>query len=484
MRPIDTMDLSEKDFKTMAFVDVCRTLSSRLDQVSSILATQGHLSSSKLNSLTEISKQGMHGTADPREPMIHAIARFAPTAKETPSPYELELSLTKRPACVRATTEASLRLAIAMVRLILSPTSFSIPSGMTLFPPQHKFEVNMICDESLAITECRSLHGLVRFVKALFPALTTYDATRVSYNSAALAACHPNPAALVKLATVILPGEEEKLKSLLEAKRALSADDIQTISKTFSQYDLPSKSEEDYELLVICGVNAEVPTDDDSDYFTDGYPYSHINIWARLKGSQLADETPVLLFIQYSNHSKDQNSSLCLPVSESSKDAGRCFHCERAGAKVIHPSSEIYLGRSTRFEDMARGDHSMCNDELADSGGLKTVFVDTSEDDCIYFDPAWDADFAMCLNKRAKRQDDHGEAIQEKKNLLKSFISPYSVICQNTQKCLRELTDPRNSMFHKEKAQEEFSTLSGGVAFLQFGGAGETAVGEETDSML
>lgn len=69
-------------------------------------------------------------------------------------------------------------------------------------------------------------------------------------------------------------------------------------------------------------VNAEVPIDDDFDYFTDGYPYSRINIWARIKGSPLSDEAPVLLFIQCSNDSKVKNHSLCLPVSESSKDAG------------------------------------------------------------------------------------------------------------------------------------------------------------------
>jgi hypothetical protein len=80
---------------------------------------------------------------------------------------------------------------------------------------------------------------------------------------------------------------------------------------------------EEYELFTICGVNAEIPLNDNFGYYEnyDGYPYY---IWARLKGSQLADVAPTLLFIQCRNDSEDMKDSqfLCLPVSESSKDAG------------------------------------------------------------------------------------------------------------------------------------------------------------------
>jgi hypothetical protein len=80
----------------------------------------------------------------------------------------------------------------------------------------------------------------------------------------------------------------------------------------------------EYELLAICGVNAQIPEPGSSSYFAgcDGYPYSHANIWARQKG-WLADAAPTLLFIQCSNDSEDNKDiPLCLPVSESSKDAG------------------------------------------------------------------------------------------------------------------------------------------------------------------
>jgi hypothetical protein len=58
---------------------------------------------------------------------------------------------------------------------------------------------------------------------------------------------------------------------------------------------------------------------------------------------------------------------------------------------------------------MARGEHTVSNEELIGLWGQKTVFLDTSEDYCIYFDPAWDADFAMRLNRDAKRVEEYGE---------------------------------------------------------------------------
>ncbi|CAN6287931.1 unnamed protein product [Urochloa humidicola] len=185
-----------------------------------------------------------------------------------------------------------------------------------------------------------------------------------AYKAAARTAGHPNPAGLAKLATEIMPVVEGELKPLLEAKRTLSPNDVGTISKSLSQHYPPSKpvevvqkltrgaakrvsarrkefeahhqlirerveaalqkhaleKQEEYELLVICGVNAEIPKDGNFGYFDnmDGYPYSHINIWARLKGPQLADAAPTLLFIQCSNDTEDTNNIpfMCLPVPE------------------------------------------------------------------------------------------------------------------------------------------------------------------------
>ncbi|CAN6318092.1 unnamed protein product [Urochloa humidicola] len=268
-----------------------------------------------------------------------------------------------------------------------------------------------------------------------------------AFKVAARAAYHPDPTAL---ATFALESMEQgrKLKSLLEDNRTLSPDDVRNISSCLSQYPcskrglvqkltkhasriVSAKREdfeahqssiyrcvqaslrkhaqdtgEEYELFAICVVNAEIPLNGKFGYYEnyDGYPYSHINIWAGLKGSQLADVVPTLLFIQCRNDSEDMDSqSLCLPVSESSKDAGRCFHCEDMGSKIVHPLSHTYLGQSFDFEEMARGEHSMTNEELVGDGGLRTVFLNTSQDDCIYFDPTWDAGLSARLNEQAKR---------------------------------------------------------------------------------
>ncbi|KAL6643228.1 hypothetical protein ACP70R_021409 [Stipagrostis hirtigluma subsp. patula] len=358
----------------------------------------------------------------------------------------------------------------------------------TVFPPHQEFEADMICDESLARTERRSLDGLVTFVKTLFPALSKYDTTRFllfenarldrvisravqdyptsvplsdAYKAAARAAHHPNSTALANLVTVILPGKEENLKSLIEAKRVLSPDDIQTISAILSQNDPPrdqsariveeltprasqivsaAKKEfeahqslirkrvqaalkkharekrEEYELHAICGVNVEIPKDDSSACFgdEDEYPHSHINILARLKGlqgSRVSDAAPTLLFIQCSNGSEDMEDIhfLCTPVSESSKDVGRWFHCERDGINIVHPSSATYFGQSFDFEVIARGEHSVNNEEIVRCWDHKTIFADTSEYDCLYFDPAWDSGSAARLNRDAKMEEYEGE---------------------------------------------------------------------------
>jgi len=68
---------------------------------------------------------------------------------------------------------------------------------------------------------------------------------------------------------------------------------------------------EEYELLAICGVNAQIPKNGKFGYYANynGYPYSHINIWARLKGSHLVDVDPTLLFIQCANDFEDMEDT-------------------------------------------------------------------------------------------------------------------------------------------------------------------------------
>uniref|UniRef100_K4AJS9 Uncharacterized protein n=1 Tax=Setaria italica TaxID=4555 RepID=K4AJS9_SETIT len=384
-------------------------------KVSPLLAIQGRLSIATLSHPTELSMEGSHGTADSEEVMRYAISRFPTSIKKMQYPFELELTLMKVlqdrihgfylkaisciPApCLRSRHHRGLLKDghcygqfDPVTNIILNTIWYDI-----VFPPHQEFEVDMIYDEALARTECRSLHGLTTLVTKLFPELSTYDATQYllldnatldrvisranlsgykvssqphdAYKAAARAANHPNPTAL---ATFALGSMQEglELKALLEVKPTLSPDDVQIISTYLLQYQrskpvglvqkltkgaseivsakrkdfeahqssvyrcvqaaLRKHSQdkgEEYELLAICGVNAEIPLNGKfGDYENyDGYPYSHINIWARLKGSQVADVAPTLLFVQHRNDSEDMKNSqsLCLPVSESSKDAG------------------------------------------------------------------------------------------------------------------------------------------------------------------
>jgi hypothetical protein len=85
---------------------------------------------------------------------------------------------------------------------------------------------------------------------------------------------------------------------------------------------------------------------------------------------------------------------------------GRCFHCECEGIKIIHPPSETYHGRCTEFEDMASGKNPVSNEELISQAKYGTLFIDTMEDDCVYFDSAWDGDFAVSINEMEQDRDE------------------------------------------------------------------------------
>jgi hypothetical protein len=182
--------------KVIDFVLRSLTLGSRLDEVFSLLRPmQGRLSISTLKRLTKLSKHVMHVTADPREPMRHAISKFQdvlsfpafpPHANNVSVPFDLELALTEMlldrihgfyleaissfPApCLQLRHHRGL-LKAGHCYGPFDPVSNIILNTIwydTMFPPDHEFKVSMICDESLASTECRSLHGLITFIEML-----------------------------------------------------------------------------------------------------------------------------------------------------------------------------------------------------------------------------------------------------------------------------------------------------------------------------
>uniref|UniRef100_A0ACD5ZBF8 Uncharacterized protein n=1 Tax=Avena sativa TaxID=4498 RepID=A0ACD5ZBF8_AVESA len=298
----------------------------------------------------------------------------------------------------------------------------------------------------------------------------------VGYEAASRAAHHPSPAALVEFATTVMP---EVGRTLGAVRQVLSSSDVHTISETLLQNSPPCKSlkvrklssratkiisanrdefkacqgtivkmveaalhryakqsGQKYELLFICDVNSTISKYGECYCLHNySYPFSHMNIWAKLRGSQNddADQVPTLFFIQCSNSDKDAQDMefLCCPISDLSKHAGRCYHCEYDGIKIIHPSSKPYLGRCTEFEDMARGESEVDVQELVQLGQTNTLFDGTLEyEDSIYFDPVWDADFSRFIDKTARdhaRQEKLGKVVSKRKLRKEQHPDPGSV---------------------------------------------------------
>lgn len=85
-------------------------------------------------------------------------------------------------------------------------------------------------------------------------------------------------------------------------------------------------------------------------------------------------------------------------------EKGRCYYCEKEGAKIVHPDLEKYIGRDTDFECMACVDSSSTTteDSISDGEFILDSSVDVCEEDCIYFDADRDAKFAEFLNSRGR----------------------------------------------------------------------------------
>ena len=153
-----------------------------------------------------------------------------------------------------------------------------------------------------------------------------------------------------------------------------------------------------YELQVICTVNPVVVEGTSVALFKKNgkYEYSHINFLATPKGSNFSAPGPVLFFAQCSNGDKDEDErpSMCVPVSSSWISDVRCFNCEHKGIKIVHPYHETYHGRGEDFVAMARGDHSICNEDLISSCEFHADLMCTLKEDWIFFDPNMDGTIA------------------------------------------------------------------------------------------
>ena len=69
----------------------------------------------------------------------------------------------------------------------------------------------------------------------------------------------------------------------------------------------------------------------------------------------------------------------------------RCFHCEFLVKKIVHPYHESYYGCYDDFVGMARGEHSICNEEIISACDFHADMMCTLKEDWIFFDPNMDA---------------------------------------------------------------------------------------------
>jgi hypothetical protein len=76
----------------------------------------------------------------------------------------------------------------------------------------------------------------------------------------------------------------------------------------------------------------------------------------------------------------------------------------------VHPSFGTY--RETDFEEMAFGERGIDNNGLiiSEKMGINSVGF-SSEDDCLYFDPSVDCDFALCLNNLLREEEEAREEL-------------------------------------------------------------------------
>ncbi|TVU46213.1 hypothetical protein EJB05_05734, partial [Eragrostis curvula] len=346
----------------------------------------------------------------------------------------------------------------------------------TMFPPQKRVSVSMISSRSLVRVACRSLRGLVEYLRASFRMVSEHQAMRYllftganlweamdmarreghvertglgqdgAYKAAAIAAMHPDPDAVTEFFVSTFPSMSLSLKStepslfdvqllsqMLLPFRSTHNGTVQTApelseggSKVLSWIQNDFKQEElfvrgkvtaalkkytqqmggpEYELHIICGLNRNVA----NSYgwgleYGPGHmrprktQYSHVNFLASRK--DLNSSAPVLFFAECSNNEDVIGESSCWPVMG---DPGklRCFHCEKEGAKIVHPDTDKYKDRDIYFERMACKDLGvMTVDDTSER--LITSSMDICEVDCIYFDANRDTKCANFLNARAR----------------------------------------------------------------------------------
>ncbi|RCV40128.1 hypothetical protein SETIT_9G026900v2 [Setaria italica] len=255
-----------------AFMSASVSLASRRRQMCSLLAPLRPISDVTAERISRMSDEGLQPpAAEPHQELMRLAAARTRAFTNVPPPVELQ-------SCFEQSTkkvlmdkihgfylEAISRIPKTLLRSRLHRALLKAghcygpfePVGNILvntiwydaaFPTSLELEVDMIRNESLAIAESCSLHGLVAFLRALGPEpddelstpgnlwnLLLHNACIldkcistapgllressitefVAYRAAAVAAYHPNPAALAHFAAVLLPAVVPALEPLL-----------------------------------------------------------------------------------------------------------------------------------------------------------------------------------------------------------------------------------------------------------------------------
>uniref|UniRef100_A0A0A9ENV8 Uncharacterized protein n=1 Tax=Arundo donax TaxID=35708 RepID=A0A0A9ENV8_ARUDO len=280
----------------------------------------------------------------------------------------------------------------------------------------------MICTKSLIRIGCRSLSGILAFLHSRFASLSEHDAMLYllhsnafslqeiiframhdhdmsssyedAYKAAAEAAWHPHldvqAEFAVSTSSTLLP----ILESAQEVCRTLTSNEVELISRYFSQKTFPRKSVlsvpelvpradeivkrnkekffanqcfirrkvkaalqrnakekgTEYELHVICGTNFEVPENGRHGYIRnrEGYPYTHVNFLATLKGSHPDNTAPKLFFLECSNGEGNLDRlSWCCTVLESPTDS--------VDSEFAQCMNDIVMEEEEEPEELRRG---------------------------------------------------------------------------------------------------------------------------------
>ncbi|KAK1687266.1 hypothetical protein QYE76_048114 [Lolium multiflorum] len=314
-----------------------------------------------------------------------------------------------------------------------------------------RIDVDMISNDGVVRACHRSLDGLVASLRHFCPRLSTGDAlwnlmsadadlsaavalaNRTSrssaqramgseahgtFQAAAMAARHPNPAAFGLFSSSVLPTVKRDIVLFLRTTHMLSPMDIERLTKSLvpdSPNDLLQppltispgvldaitshrklfkdtqeavlkvvtvalgkytlQSGEQFVLHSVCGVNLLEKERLDNCY--------HINFFAHRQESGSVLGAPLLFFTEALVPAFDDSSIRLCVVVDPLTEIGSCFACETNKKKIVHPTYDEYLGgRDFQVDDV-------------DNDG---DFPNPLDVDYIFFDAERDSAFAKHLD--------------------------------------------------------------------------------------